>query len=407
MTLRVAVDSFISRAAVCSLVSALAFGQSQAIPESTPNAKLERLRVQVQRQGFEKTEQELQRSLQKHGAVSSVIESLALLYVDWKKPDRVVLLANQISPQEEDVALGAARVLTGGGYLEHANQFLQSFLPRSNVFSWKLTDLRATVLIELGRHDEVIKILTAVPEGSEKEPARYYRLALANQGLGRWNEALSHIRKALQIQPDPVYIYTEGLLLLTMDKLPEAQRVFAEGRKRFPNSPQLCLGHARLYSKVGDFYRVESSLRKAIELDPNYGEAYAHLGRLFYLVGDWESFRPTIQRAIELQPHNFLACYYYGQLILLDGGEQAQERALELFKKSVQFEKTFAAGYIASGQILANQGNGKEALEFYQQAAQKDPRNNRVYYLMAQAYRSLGQLDEAKRSLERAGLSKR
>ncbi len=407
MTPRVAVDNFISRAAVCSLVSALAFGQSQAIRESTPDAKLERLRAQVQRQGFEKTEQELVRSLQKQGADVSVIESLALLYVDWKKPDQVVLLANQISPQEEDAALGAARLLAGGGYLEHANQFLQSLLQRSTVFSWKLTGLRATVLIELGRHEEVIKILTAVPEAFEQEPVRYYRLALANQGLGRWDEALAHIRKALQIQPDPVYSYTEGLLLLTMDKLPEAERVFVEGRKRFPNSPELCLGHARVYSKVGDFYKVETSLRKAIELNPNYGEAYAHLGRLFYLVGDWESFRPTIQRAIELQPQNFLACYYYGQLILLDGGEQAQERALGFFKKSVQFEKTFAAGYIASGQILASQGNWKEALQSYQQAAQKDPRNNRVYYLMAQAYRSLGQLDEAKRSLERAGLTTR
>ncbi|MBM3801287.1 MAG: tetratricopeptide repeat protein [Acidimicrobiia bacterium] len=142
-------------------------------------------------------------------------------------------------------------------------------------------------------------------------------------------------------------------------------------------------------------------------IDPNYGEAYAHLARLFYLVGNWESFRPTIHRAIELQPDNFLACYYYGQLILLEGGDKAQERALEYFEKSVRFDRSFAAGYIAIGQVWAGQGRWTEALASYRQAAQKEPRNSRVHYLMAQAYRSLGQVEEAKRSLEKAGLASR
>jgi tetratricopeptide (TPR) repeat protein len=404
MIARTGAPRFIFQTAACALLLLFALGQGQGICDSKPGVELERLRTLVRTQGFEETEQELLRSLSN---ADTAIESLALLYVEWQKPEKAVLLASQIPPREERIAARAARILADGGYLDHANQFLLSFLDRSRVVSWKLTEVRAELLIESGRYEEAIRILTTASNTPDQEPVRRYRLALANQGLRRWDAALSHIQKALSLRADPLYSYTEGLLLLSMDKLQEAEQVFAEGRRRFPNSPQLCLGYARLFSKVGDFYKAEGALKKAIELDPGHGEAHAHLARLFYLVGNWESFRPTIQRAIELQPRNFLACYYYGQLILLDGGDKAQERAVEYFEKSVRFDSSFAAGYIAIGQVWASQGKWKEALQSYQQAVQKDPRNNRVLYLMAQAYRSLGQTGEAKKCLERAGLAPR
>ena len=39
----------------------------------------------------------------------------------------------------------------------------------------------------------------------------------------------------------------------------------------------------------GDPDRAISTLRKAIELDPEYAPAYAHLGRAYYTLLNWES----------------------------------------------------------------------------------------------------------------------
>jgi len=266
MTFRSAVARLILRAAAWALMPAFALGQPERIHDAKLQTELGRLRALVQTQGFEKTEQELWQSLRKKTADFSAIESLGLLYVESKKPEQVASMIPQIPLREEDRVARVARILANGGYLEQANQFLLAFVRRSQAESWKLTDVRAALLIESGRHEEAIQILTAASSTPEQEAMRSYRLALANQGLQRWVEALSHIRQARVLRPDPLFSYTEGLLLLAMDRLPEAEQVLSEGRKRFPSSAQLCLGQARLSSRVGDFYKAEGALKKAIEL---------------------------------------------------------------------------------------------------------------------------------------------
>ena len=50
-------------------------------------------------------------------------------------------------------------------------------------------------------------------------------------------------------------------------------------------------------------------LRKAIEIDPAYGTAYAHLGHAYYTQLNWEAAAENIAKAVELGIHN--EQYYY------------------------------------------------------------------------------------------------
>ena len=389
---------------LCCLICQLAPLQSLRAAESSRDERLARLKRVVERQGFERTEQEILRALEGDETNSELIESLVLLYVKWKRPDRVMWLSNWIPSQKQAWALQFTTLLARSHSQQLADEFLENFLKRTKPFSWKLTFLRATLLFNLKRHQEVIQLLTSAPESHGRKPNRHYLLAMAYQGLREWKEALFHIRQARTLRPEPTFFFTEASFLILSGDKAEAARVFQEGERHFPSSPQLLAGYAKLLSDSGDYHQAAALFKKAIQLDENYAEAYVYLARLFYLVGDWDSFRPTIKKALELQPTHFLACYYYGQLILLDRGKRAEEKALEFFKKSVESEKKFAAGHIAIGRMLGRQGLWREALESYQRAANLDPRNLRVYYLMAQAYRALGQPGEAKKSLAKAGL---
>jgi tetratricopeptide (TPR) repeat protein len=383
----------------------LATVQSWADDRLASQALSERVRTAVEDRGFEAVEGDMRQALKTEGPTPRLIESLAHLYLVGKRPDQVVLLANRIPDEAGPLALRLASALARSGFREQAHQLVESFQSRLDAFSWDLTHYRATLFNQSSRHRRVVELLKDVPESHANQPGRHYLLALAYQELGKPKVALDHIRTALRSELDPDYIFSQGMLLLSLGNPKEADRVFRQGRQRFPRSAQLHFGQARVYSSIGDFYRAESLFTKAVELEPGHGKAFTFLARLFYLVGDWDSFRPTVHKAIELEPNYFLACYYYGQWILMNGGESNQERALEFFERSVQSNRNFTAGYIASGQILGSQRNWKEALECYRLAAQTGHQGHRVYFLMAQAYRALGQPEAAKRSLKKAGLS--
>lgn len=391
--------------ALCWLTLALLGTALWAADERAFNDGLrEKIKARVAAQGFESVEEELQLALEADGPGRETMESLAHVYLIGKRPDSVVLLANRIPDDAEGLALRLASIVARGGFPKQADQLLVLFLSRRRGFSWKLTAYRATLFNQAGRHDRAIALLEDTPRAFANEPRRHYLMGIAYQGLGKPTTALDHIRTALEMESHPDYIFTQGLLLLSLDRPGQADRVFRQGRQRFPQSAQLCFGHARVHSAVGDFYGAESLLKRAVELEPGHGKAHTFLARMFYLVGDWDSFPPAIRKAIELEPGYYLACYYYGQLLLMDGGDGHREKALEFFRRSVRSNRNFTAGYVASGQIMADRGSWKEALDYYRQAAETGSQGHRVYYLMAQAYRALGQLEEAERSLKKTGL---
>ena len=391
--------------ALCWLTLAFSATALWSVDEGALNDdQREKIKKSVVAQGSEKVEEDLRQALKAGGPTRELVESLAYVYLIGKRPDRVVLLANRIPDDAEGLALRLASILARGGFRKQADQLLVLFLSRRCGFSWKLTSFRATLFNQAGRHDRVIALLKDTSREFANEPRRHYLMGLAYQGLGKPSTALDHIRTALSLEFHPDYVFTQGLLLLALDRPNQADHVFRQGRQRFPQSAQLNFGHARVLSSIGDFYSAKALLKRAVELEPGHGKAYTFLARLFYLVGDWDSFPPAIEKAIELEPTFYLACYYYGQMLLMDGGEGHQEHALEFFRRSVQSNRNFTAGHIASGQILGDQGNWKEALDYYRRAAETGSQGHRVYYLMAQAYRALGQLEEAERSLKKTGL---
>ena len=58
------------------------------------------------------------------------------------------------------------------------------------------------------------------------------------------------------------------------------------------------LGHASALN--GDSDRAKAMLEKALDLDPEYAPAHAHLGRLFYTRLNWESAIESFNQAFTL-----------------------------------------------------------------------------------------------------------
>jgi len=62
--------------------------------------------------------------------------------------------------------------------------------------------------------------------------------------------------------------------------------------------------------------KAKMAARKALDLDPELGEAMGSLAHVRLHDWDWEGLEKDFQRAIELNPVNGIVYYWYGELLM-------------------------------------------------------------------------------------------
>lgn len=158
-----------------------------------------------------------------------------------------------------------------------------------------------------------------------------------------WTLAIDNLRKAVEIDPDPVdysnlgwALYNSGVIDKKLEDLPSAKAKFTEAK---------------------------TVLRKAIERDPSFAPAYLNLGMT---LGDDEEFAEAakaLTKAIELrkdwiQAHNELG------LVLVKS--KKLKEALVQFKKAVSIDDKFAVGHYNVAETEIRLGRIKDAKKSYQ-----------------------------------------
>ena len=116
---------------LCCLICQVAPLQSIRAAESAVFERLARLKRVVERQGFERTEQEILRALEGDESNSELIESMVQLYVKRKIPDRVMWLSNWIPSQKQAWALQFTTLLARSHSQQLADEFLEQLSQKS------------------------------------------------------------------------------------------------------------------------------------------------------------------------------------------------------------------------------------------------------------------------------------
>jgi adenylate cyclase len=160
-------------------------------------------------------------------------------------------------------------------------------------------------------------------------------------------------------------------------------------RQRAVRRPPESLGAWEAYQRglwhvsrmsVRDLHEAKRFLRRTIELDPNFGAAYARLtmpilaeATVYQLRGISEAADEALelaQRAILLDPMDAVANSRLGVALMLkgdcDGGLAEASRALEI-------SPNLASAYADLGTILASSGQPREALAAFREALRRDP----------------------------------
>ncbi|MCY7348361.1 MAG: tetratricopeptide repeat protein [Pyrinomonadaceae bacterium] len=119
-----------------------------------------------------------------------------------------------------------------------------------------------------------------------------------------------------------------------------------------------------------DYDCAINNFGKAIESNPDYGEAYKHRAATFYTNGDFQKAIEDYNRAVELNPQDASALYGRGAAFSNSGNF---DRAIEDYTQAVSINPQDASFVYSRGLAFYSKGEYEKAIKDYDRAIELNP----------------------------------
>ena len=166
-----------------------------------------------------------------------------------------------------------------------------------------------------------------------------------------------------------------------------------------PASPAAHTELALLYFNSGRLKEAESEAKRALELDPQNGNAYMRLSYFSSRLGKADEAITYLEQGLAATPVKPSNRASLATMNLNLGLLYAQKKEMQLAEEHVRASQELrsrALGYYYTGLFYFNQKRYEEAIPMYQLAAQKfPPRYAPIHLSMAATYDQLGQKENA------------
>jgi TolB-like protein/Flp pilus assembly protein TadD len=313
------------------------------------------------------------------------------------KPSLIVLPLQNMSkdPDQEYFSDGLTEVLTAD-LSRISNLFV---IARNTAFTYKG---KATNVQEVGKELGVRYVLEGSVQKAEDQVRIVVQLVDTTTGSHIWSQRYDRPLKDIFALQDEIVqkIVTTLKLQLTLqeqgymvrkhtDNL-EAYDAFLRGQE-----------YSWRFTKEANA-QARQMFEKAIELDPQYAEAYVWLGRSYWLEWNirWSAEPQTLERALAsarqaVALDDSLPGAHSG-LSIVYGQKQQFDQAVAEGERAIALDPNNADSYANQAQVLSWAGRPEEALRAVEQAMRLNPRYPPWYlFELGLAYRFTGRYAEA------------
>ncbi|HEU5311934.1 MAG TPA: tetratricopeptide repeat protein, partial [Candidatus Eisenbacteria bacterium] len=225
----------------------------------------------------------------------------------------------------------------------------------------------------------------------------------------------ARLRKRSSVKAEALEAYLRGQYYWNRREEPDLKRAIAFFETAIELDPGFAKPHAGLadvyaflgrYSLIDQqvaYQQAKASALRALELEPNLGEAHASVGEMkLEYEWDWPGAEQEFQRAIELNPGYATARQWYAEYLARMGRHREAEvqitRAMELDPLSEPIRGVM-------GRIYYYGRNYDRAIEHYRAALESGPDHVLTRFYLGMALLAKGQVDDAVLQLERADLA--
>lgn len=253
---------------------------------------------------------------------------------------------------------------------------------------------------ELGRHKEALTLLEPTfKKPPSRETGRLVGLELLRvyNGLKQHGKAVVVSEDLLERYPDdPEVLYHISRLygdraLQLMTRLVEVA----------PDSVWVRMARAEVHENQKHYDLAVQEYQGVLKRAPRMPGVHFRLGRVLLVSSTGPKNTDEAVRMFEeelaIDPQNSNAEYEIGEICRQRGQLDA---AKEHFSRAIQFHPEFEDAQIALGRTLMNLKKADEALPHFQAAVRLGPENEVPHFLLARAYRELGDNEKYREELE-------
>jgi tetratricopeptide (TPR) repeat protein len=236
-------------------------------------------------------------------------------------------------------------------------------------------------------------------ESRSMSEAQQFEAAFALQRAGKVEEAQAAYRNLLQQNPlhfDSLHLC--GILEAQRRHYPDALDLFERAEAIKASDASLCSNKGNVLRELAEYSQAIASYRKAVELRPEYFEAWLNLGRTYVNVGDLETAAASFRRALLINPDDVDALLELAdvaeKLRCADDVLQCFEKALKAAPDNVKVLRAAAEAYTRAKQLNL-------ALACNRKIMKSDPDDWKNGVATANLLFKLGEYDEAEKLYQR------
>ncbi len=146
-----------------------------------------------------------------------------------------------------------------------------------------------------------------------------------------------------------------------------------------------------IYASLGNHNQAIKDFNKTIELDPQYAYAYSNRGAAYKILGDFKQAIDDHNKAIELNPQNATSYYNRGLTYVSLGN---YDQAINDFDKAIELNPQYEDGYNNRAYLLYERKDYKRALNDYNLLLSINPNYARAYMGRAFVCSATGNLNQ-------------
>jgi tetratricopeptide (TPR) repeat protein len=275
--------------------------------------------------------------------------------------------------------------------------------------------MKQEIIDALDRHDTT-QVLALIDGELKIDPAYapYYllrgRILFARE---QYAPALKEFETALEKKPKFYEaMYYQGLVLLKLGKLDEADKVLSEGVKKAKEEKALFHnGMGLLLLQRQEYAKADLEFRKAIQVGPDQAEFHANLGDANYFAQVYPLAISEYNTVIQMDT-SFLDVYF--RLARAYVAQNQYNEALDQLRTVLtrdslyshawnELGKLYTMAGLSAGDPAVKEQRFKEAIGSYRKYLElsKDSSKGEVFFNLGRAYFTLGGFPEAIAALER------
>ena len=195
-------------------------------------------------------------------------------------------------------------------------------------------------------------------QGNIVEASRYYQLFL-DQGFS-----------------DPIIFSNYGAILKDLKNLQKAEILMRKAIELKPDFAEAYCNLGNIYEDLGKLEEAELLTRKAIKLKPDFENAYFNLGNLLQELGRLEESEISLRKAIEINPDYVEAHFNLASICL---NLSKLEEAKISYKRVIELDPNYAVAHAWLGRILIKQSKNDLAIQYLSKCCcllREDRKNN-------------------------------